>query len=186
VRTDRQALDDLARLVDADGSHVQPPADDSLRGRDVHVGIPAAYRGAFSSTGRPWPAPRPALDLAPPRRRAVLYVGLDRHRLSRDRVVGVRERRLEAELLAHPQPFYRSRLLQGATTSQNGGSDGGSEKKRAAKARVSWLDGGEEEDRTPDLRIANATLSQLSYPPHHGRQSTKRNASPGADFRPDE
>ena len=26
-------------------------------------------------------------------------------------------------------------------------------------------DGGEEEDRTPDLRIANATLSQLSYPP---------------------
>ena len=27
------------------------------------------------------------------------------------------------------------------------------------------VDGGEEEDRTPDLRIANATLSQLSYPP---------------------
>lgn len=26
--------------------------------------------------------------------------------------------------------------------------------------------GGEEEDRTPDLRIANATLSQLSYPPN--------------------
>ena len=25
--------------------------------------------------------------------------------------------------------------------------------------------GGEEEDRTPDLRIANATLSQLSYFP---------------------
>ena len=25
--------------------------------------------------------------------------------------------------------------------------------------------GGEEEDRTPDLRIANATLSQLSYDP---------------------
>jgi hypothetical protein len=32
-----------------------------------------------------------------------------------------------------------------------------------------WLDfrvfGGAEEDRTPDLRIANATLSQLSYGP---------------------
>ena len=28
-----------------------------------------------------------------------------------------------------------------------------------------WISGGEEEDRTPDLRIANATLSQLSYPP---------------------
>jgi len=25
--------------------------------------------------------------------------------------------------------------------------------------------GGDEEDRTPDLRIANATLSQLSYAP---------------------
>jgi len=25
--------------------------------------------------------------------------------------------------------------------------------------------GGDEEDRTPDLRIANATLSQLSYVP---------------------
>ena len=29
----------------------------------------------------------------------------------------------------------------------------------------SFLDGGAEEDRTPDLRIANATLSQLSYGP---------------------
>jgi hypothetical protein len=29
--------------------------------------------------------------------------------------------------------------------------------------------GGEEEDRTPDLRIANATLSQLSYPPNESR-----------------
>ncbi len=29
--------------------------------------------------------------------------------------------------------------------------------------------GGEEEDRTPDLRIANAALSQLSYPPTEAR-----------------
>lgn len=28
-----------------------------------------------------------------------------------------------------------------------------------------WNPGGDEEDRTPDLRIANATLSQLSYVP---------------------
>ena len=28
-----------------------------------------------------------------------------------------------------------------------------------------WTIGGVEEDRTPDLRIANATLSQLSYHP---------------------
>ena len=32
-------------------------------------------------------------------------------------------------------------------------------------ALLDLSDGGEEEDRTPDLRIANATLSQLSYPP---------------------
>ena len=30
--------------------------------------------------------------------------------------------------------------------------------------------GGAEEDRTPDLRIANATLSQLSYGPGTVRQ----------------
>ena len=33
--------------------------------------------------------------------------------------------------------------------------------------------GGEEEDRTPDLRIANATLSQLSYPPTTGHSLAK-------------
>src|SRR5690554_2934599 len=32
--------------------------------------------------------------------------------------------------------------------------------------------GGAEEDRTPDLRIANATLSQLSYRPMQGCDST--------------
>jgi hypothetical protein len=30
---------------------------------------------------------------------------------------------------------------------------------------ATWMCGGEEEDRTPDLRIANAALSQLSYLP---------------------
>lgn len=30
--------------------------------------------------------------------------------------------------------------------------------------------GGEEEDRTPDLCIANAALSQLSYPPARGEK----------------
>ena len=34
-----------------------------------------------------------------------------------------------------------------------------------ATARVAFVFGGDEEDRTPDLRIANATLSQLSYVP---------------------
>ena len=32
--------------------------------------------------------------------------------------------------------------------------------------------GGAEEDRTPDLRIANATLSQLSYGPTRSRECT--------------
>jgi hypothetical protein len=31
--------------------------------------------------------------------------------------------------------------------------------------------GGVEEDRTPDLRIANATLSQLSYDPTFRREA---------------
>ena len=31
---------------------------------------------------------------------------------------------------------------------------------------IGLLIGGAEEDRTPDLRIANATLSQLSYRPN--------------------
>jgi hypothetical protein len=34
------------------------------------------------------------------------------------------------------------------------------------------LSGGDEEDRTPDLRIANATLSQLSYVPENANSSS--------------
>jgi hypothetical protein len=36
-------------------------------------------------------------------------------------------------------------------------------------ARRKGHNGGAEEDRTPDLRIANATLSQLSYRPENER-----------------
>jgi SapC len=36
-----------------------------------------------------------------------------------------------------------------------------------------------EEDRTPDLRIANATLSQLSYHPEEGRHFTVRRSAAG-------
>ncbi len=39
------------------------------------------------------------------------------------------------------------------------------------------VDGGEEEDRTPDLCIANAALSQLSYPPTSGISLSNRMAS---------
>ena len=38
-------------------------------------------------------------------------------------------------------------------------------KTKANPEELALKSGGEEEDRTPDLRIANATLSQLSYPP---------------------
>ena len=34
------------------------------------------------------------------------------------------------------------------------------------------MNGGAEEDRTPDLRIANATLSQLSYRPKSSKTET--------------
>ena len=43
---------------------------------------------------------------------------------------------------------------------------GGKQTKKNQPRTVGFLkSGGDEEDRTPDLRIANATLSQLSYVP---------------------
>ena len=36
---------------------------------------------------------------------------------------------------------------------------------KANREQLALKSGGDEEDRTPDLRIANATLSQLSYVP---------------------
>ena len=39
------------------------------------------------------------------------------------------------------------------------------QKKTPAIAGRGWVFGGPKEDRTPDLRIANAALSQLSYRP---------------------
>ena len=39
------------------------------------------------------------------------------------------------------------------------------EKAPACMPRLFNVRGGEDEDRTHDLRIANAALSQLSYPP---------------------
>jgi hypothetical protein len=38
-------------------------------------------------------------------------------------------------------------------------------KKEGLESEALKFVGGDEEDRTPDLRIANATLSQLSYVP---------------------
>ncbi len=39
-----------------------------------------------------------------------------------------------------------------------------------------WNSGGEEEDRTPDLSVANAALSQLSYFPEEVLNSTQEQA----------
>ncbi len=47
-------------------------------------------------------------------------------------------------------------------------------KKACKNCRPFGFHGGEEEDRTPDLRIANATLSQLSYPPNVSANSNAR------------
>jgi hypothetical protein len=45
----------------------------------------------------------------------------------------------------------------------------GPERKKARRASEPFEPGGDEEDRTPDLRIANAALSQLSYVPGEGK-----------------
>ena len=46
------------------------------------------------------------------------------------------------------------------------------------KSRAWRKVGGEEEDRTPDLCIANAALSQLSYPPIDKKSNNKSDAQP--------
>ncbi len=47
---------------------------------------------------------------------------------------------------------------------------------------VLWVSGGAEGDRTPDLRIANAALSQLSYDPERRRRVMGRSClSTGRD-----
>ena len=45
----------------------------------------------------------------------------------------------------------------------------GPERKKARRASEPFEPGGDEEDRTPDLRIANAALSQLSYVPKRAK-----------------
>jgi hypothetical protein len=44
--------------------------------------------------------------------------------------------------------------------------------KKCKESVFARCNGGAEEDRTPDLRIANATLSQLSYRPNDARSQT--------------
>jgi arylformamidase len=50
--------------------------------------------------------------------------------------------------------------------------------KEKGPGAIQGLDGGDEEDRTPDLRIANATLSQLSYVPTAGAYSSPMKTPP--------
>ena len=51
--------------------------------------------------------------------------------------------------------------------------DGTKEKSPDFSELFSGIDGGEDEDRTHDLRIANAALSQLSYPPTNRQNFTR-------------
>ena len=66
-------------------------------------------------------------------------------------------KRPETGLLAGPHPHHSRPEPRVARGFQAG--------KRARGLFRARLDGGDEEDRTPDLRIANAALSQLSYVP---------------------
>ncbi len=52
-----------------------------------------------------------------------------------------------------------------------------SESDKPGVARLVRFNGGAEEDRTPDLRIANATLSQLSYGPVNQAADLNRRTS---------
>jgi hypothetical protein len=61
-----------------------------------------------------------------------------------------------AQALPHVPTHPRGREFDPRAACQNRRAD--------YAALLFWL-GGDEEDRTPDLRIANATLSQLSYVP---------------------
>jgi hypothetical protein len=45
---------------------------------------------------------------------------------------------------------------------------------KAGDGQPASLDGGGEGDRTLDLRIANATLSQLSYSPEKGEDTSSK------------
>ena len=59
-----------------------------------------------------------------------------------------------------------ARKLEGAAmVGWAGGACGGAAFSGPAGSGIQMPIGGDEEDRTPDLRIANATLSQLSYAP---------------------
>ena len=57
---------------------------------------------------------------------------------------------------------------------------------KANREQLALKSGGEEEDRTPDLRIANAALSQLSYFPkishYFSRICCRLESSPGSTF----
>ena len=45
---------------------------------------------------------------------------------------------------------------------------------KANREQLALKSGGDEEDRTPDLRIANAALSQLSYVPTLSRYFSRK------------
>ena len=54
--------------------------------------------------------------------------------------------------------------------------------RRSRVGFCSQTSGGDEEDRTPDLRIANATLSQLSYVPTDASNSSSAEAQRDTGF----
>src|SRR5690606_18763500 len=90
-----------------------------------------------------------------------------------------------AELRGREAGHSRMNATRAETRSGEAGTLGkalrGARTKKRRPVAGASKDGGAEEDRTPDLRIANATLSQLSYRPIEGGNSS---GAPGVALAP--
>src|SRR5262245_52129355 len=89
-----------------------------------------------------------------------------------DDLCGVGVEEVEKPALTGHQLVEHYRYLRGARPARAGAAGerycargGAHSGQQESHPVVAWGVGGDEEDRTPDLRIANATLSQLSYVP---------------------
>ncbi len=101
------------------------------------------------------------------RRNGTIFRGRRRH-AGRERRAGSDSRRVAAGCTATPR-FGKSCLREKAGNGRAGGNHntGAGTRPRLLRYRLGE-NGGDEGDRTPNLRIANAALSQLSYIPTSG------------------
>jgi hypothetical protein len=73
--------------------------------------------------------------------------------------------RMAAKIYPRSRPARPRRRVSVRSTRREPSENRGFRGKYLESGKQMGLNGGAEEDRTPDLRIANATLSQLSYGP---------------------